>query len=154
MMHTITAPGLDIILSQVTQSRKHENTPSARARLTPPPPPRKAPLPPEPFPHVQVIDQLLIFYDAEKVRGQVCSFNITTLATLLAVPYQAALDVVLVFHHFDLCKFDYPPHGIIFIKPEHREAFSFLEEEDFRPIAHLMGQAAEGRAPWQEGGGA
>ena len=148
------APDLGTILGCLSESCKSEFTPSPRARLTPHLPPRKAPLPPDPDPHLKIIDQLLIFYDADKVRGRTCSFNITTLATITDVPYQAALDVVLVFHGFDLCKFDYPPHGIVLITPAHREAFSFLEEEDYRLLANLMGEVAAGQAPWQKGGAA
>ena len=142
------------ILSSPAVRHKREAAPLPRPLPPRRVPPRTAPLPDEPNPWVDVIALVGGFYDSDKVRGQVCSFNITTLATLAHADYQAALDVVLVFHTFDLCKFDHPPHGLVFIKPEHREAFSFLEQEDLLQIANLMGEAAEGRAYWQTGGDA
>ena len=153
-MPPITRPHLGTILSQVVSPRKNEFTPSPRARLTPHPPPRKAPPPPDPDPRLKVIDQLLTFYDSAKVRGRTSSFNITTLATITDVPWQAALDVVMALHTLDLCDFPQPPYSIVHIRPAHREALRFLEEEDYQRLAYLTEKAAHGQAPWQEDGAA
>ena len=147
------APDLGTILGQAFTPRKRELTLSAKDRLTRRLPPRKAPLPPALDPRLKVIDQLLTFYDSAKVRGRTCSFNITTLATITDVPWEAALDVVMACTALDLCHFPQPPHGIVNIRPAHREALSFLEEEDYRRLASLTEKAAAGQAPWQEGGG-
>jgi len=140
-------------VGEATQ-RKHELIPSARPRLTRHLPPRKAPLPPALDPHGKVLAQLLVFYSPEKVRGRTCSFNITTVATLTDVPWAVALDVVMAFDAVDLCHFRAPPYGIVHIQPAHRDAVSFLEEEDLARLLALIGQAVAGQAPWQQGGGA